>query len=80
MSDIPRFPYSLLWGERHVRSVANLTRADGIEFIALASAIPVRTSIVEFSMRNANAAIAALRAGSIDGAAVLTLDNHAASY
>jgi len=73
MSDIPQFPYELLWGERHVCSVANLTRRDGVEFIALAAKIPIRTHIVEFPIRQANEALAALRAGTISGAAVLTL-------
>ena len=71
MSDIPRFPYGLLWGERHVCSVANLTRSDAVEFIALAQRIPIRTNVVEFPMRHANDALDALRSGSISGAAVL---------
>ena len=74
MSDIPQFPYELLWGERHVCSVANLTRRDGIDFIALAPRIPIRTHIVEFALAQANEALAALRSGAISGAAVLTLD------
>ena len=78
MSDIPQFPYELLWGERHVCSVANLTRQDGIEFMELAPRIPVRTDIVEFPLRQANEALAALRNGTINGAAVLTLGQHAA--
>jgi propanol-preferring alcohol dehydrogenase len=73
MSDIPQFPYALLWGERHVCSVANLTRRDGVEFIALARTIPIRTHVVEFPLRQANEAVAALRAGTISGAAVLTV-------
>jgi propanol-preferring alcohol dehydrogenase len=72
MSDIPSFPYSLLWGERRVVSVANLTRRDGAEFIALAPKVPVRTQIVEYPMARANDALAALRSGTISGAAVLT--------
>jgi propanol-preferring alcohol dehydrogenase len=72
MSDIPRFPYALLWGERHVCSVANLTRRDGLEFIALAPRIPIRTHIVEFPLSRANDAVAAVRRGTISGAAVLT--------
>jgi propanol-preferring alcohol dehydrogenase len=71
MSDIPRFPYSLLWGERQVRSVANLTRSDGVEFISLAQRIPIRTNVVEFPLQQANEALEALRSGSISGAAVL---------
>lgn len=72
MSDIPSFPYALLWGERRVVSVANLTRRDGDEFIALAPKIPVRTRVVAFPMAQANDALAALRNGTISGAAVLT--------
>ena len=71
MSDVPSFPYALLWGERVVRSVANLTRQDGHEFIALASRIPVRTSVVRYPLEAANEALAALRAGNLTGAAVL---------
>ena len=72
MSDIPQFPYALLWGERRISSVANLTRRDGVEFIALAPKIPIRTRVVEYPMREANEALAALRGGAISGAAVLT--------
>ena len=79
MSDIPQFPYELLWGERHVCSVANLTRRDGIEFMELAPRIPIRTNIVEYPMREANEALRALRSGSINGAAVLTVGNRIAS-
>ena len=75
MSDIPSFPYELLWGERQVASIANLTRRDGTEFLALASRIPVKTSIVAYPVQKANEALAALRAGTISGAAVLTFDN-----
>lgn len=71
MSDIPRFPYSLLWGERTLRSVANLTRADGEAFFALARNIDIRTAPVAFPLEQANRALAALRAGEFDGAAVL---------
>lgn len=71
MSDIPRFPYSLLWGERTVRSVANLTRADGEAFFKIAEEIDIRTSPVAFPLHQANEALAALRSGSFDGAAVL---------
>ena len=71
MSDIPSFPYSLLWGERVLRSVANLTRRDGVEFLALAPQVPVRTRVVTFPLAAANDAIAAVRTGSLDGAAVL---------
>ena len=73
MSDVPSFPYDLLWGERRLCSVANLTRQDGEEFIALAQRIPVRTTVVAYPMEDANAALAALRHGSLTGAAVLTM-------
>jgi propanol-preferring alcohol dehydrogenase len=71
MSDIPAFPYELLWGERTIRSVANLTRADGIEFLELAPRVPVRTTIETFALSDANEALARLRGGRIKGAAVL---------
>ena len=71
MSDIPTFPYEILWGERIVRSVANLTRQDAIEFLKLAPKIPVRTSVEIFPLQEANDALNALRAGNLTGAAVL---------
>lgn len=71
MSDIPCFPYELLWGERVIRSVANLTRRDGEEFLKLAPQVPVRTEVQTFSLREANEALAALREGRLRGAAVL---------
>ncbi|MCF1503909.1 zinc-dependent alcohol dehydrogenase family protein [Afifella sp. H1R] len=71
MSDIPSFPYELLWGERVVRSVANLTRADGDEFLALAPEVPVRTTTVSYPLDRANDALADLRSGALTGAAVL---------
>jgi len=71
MSDIPSFPYSILWQERVVRSIANLTRADAVEFLALAEQIPVRTETVPYALADANRAVADLRAGAISGAAVL---------
>ena len=71
MSDIPAFPYSLLWGERTVRSVANLTRADGEAFFAIAEQVDIKTVPVIFPLRAANEALDALRAGRFDGAAVL---------
>ena len=71
MSDIPSFPYSLLWEERVVRSVANLSRRDGEEFMAIAPQVPVRTQTVPFALDQANAALDALRGGRITGAAVL---------
>jgi propanol-preferring alcohol dehydrogenase len=73
MSDIPSFPYDLLWGERVVRSVANLTRRDGEEFMALAPRVPVRTEVERYPLEQANEALAALRAGRVRGAAVLTV-------
>jgi propanol-preferring alcohol dehydrogenase len=73
MSDIPAFPYRLLWGERTVRSVANLTRHDGEEFLALAPRVPVRTALEKFRLAEANEALRRLRHGQIHGAAVLTL-------
>jgi propanol-preferring alcohol dehydrogenase len=71
MSDIPAFPYELLWGERVVRSVANLTRRDGEEFLALAARIPLRTETHTYALADANRALADLRAGAFTGAAVL---------
>jgi propanol-preferring alcohol dehydrogenase len=71
MSDIPGFPYSLLWGERVLRSVANLTRRDGQEFLNLASQIPVRTVTQTFPLEEANTALEQLRTGKLTGAAVL---------
>ncbi|HEU4653949.1 MAG TPA: zinc-dependent alcohol dehydrogenase family protein [Steroidobacteraceae bacterium] len=71
MSDIPSFPYSLLWEERVVRSVANLTRQDATEFLSIAARANVQTHITKFSLRDANEAIETLRAGEISGAAVL---------
>jgi len=73
MGDIPSFPYELLWGERVVRSVANLTRRDGEEFLALAPAVPVRTTIERFPLEQANEALERLRAGTVRGAAVLVV-------
>jgi propanol-preferring alcohol dehydrogenase len=71
MTDIPSFPYELLWSERRIRSVANLTRADGEEFLALAPRVPVRTEVETFRLAEANEALDRLRAGWIRGAAVL---------
>jgi propanol-preferring alcohol dehydrogenase len=73
MSDIPSFPYELLWEERSVRSVANLTRRDGEEFLPLAAEIPVRTQIETFPLERANEALDRLRAGELRGSAVLEL-------
>ncbi len=74
MSDIPAFPYEILWGERVVRSVANLTRADGEEFLTLAPEVPVRTEVTPYPLAEANAALDDLRAGRVQGAAVLVVD------
>ncbi len=71
MSDIPSFPYDILWEERVVRSVANLTRRDGEEFLALAPTIPVHTDVQTYPLREANEAIAAIHDGKIRGTAVL---------
>jgi propanol-preferring alcohol dehydrogenase len=71
MSDIPSFPYSILWEERVVRSVANLTRADAEEFLAIAPRVPVRTTVQEFALEDAEEALERLRGGRIEGAAVL---------
>ncbi len=73
MSDIPAFPYELLWEERLVRSVANLTRRDGEELLALAPRVPVCTAIETFVLEQANQALARLRAGELQGAAVLVM-------
>ena len=71
MSDIPSFSYELLWGERMIRSVANLTRRDGDDFLALAPTVPVRTEVERFPLAKANEALDALRGGRVHGAAVL---------
>jgi propanol-preferring alcohol dehydrogenase len=71
MSDIPSFPYEILWGERRIISVANLTRHDGVELLALAPKVPIRTSVQTFALDEANQALARLRAGKLSGAAVL---------
>lgn len=71
MSDIPSLPYSLLWGERVVRSVANLTRQDGVEFLELAGSIPIKTWVQPFALNKANEALDCLRSGSLSGAAAL---------
>jgi propanol-preferring alcohol dehydrogenase len=73
MSDIPSFSYDLLWGERTLRSVANLTRRDGTEFLALAPKIPVHAEVETLPLDQANTALARLRAGEVQGALVLTI-------
>lgn len=77
MTDIPSFPYDILWGERTVRSVANLTRKDGEEFLALAPTVPVRTAVQTYPLAQANEALDALRRGAIRGAAVLAVGSGA---
>ncbi len=71
MSDIPRFSYDLLWGERSVTSVANLTRKDAAEFMEIAPKVPVRTTTEIFKLEEANEALSQLRSGKVHGAAVL---------
>ena len=73
MSDIPSFPYSALWGERSIRSVANLTHQDGVEFLELAPRVPIKTEVETFDLQRANEALARLRAGDVRGAAVLEI-------
>ncbi|MBV8887637.1 MAG: zinc-dependent alcohol dehydrogenase family protein [Chroococcidiopsidaceae cyanobacterium CP_BM_RX_35] len=76
MSDIPSFPYEILWEERVLRSVANLTRRDGVEFLTLAPKIPIRTEVEAFPFTDANAALDAVRSSKINGAAVLVVDGN----
>jgi propanol-preferring alcohol dehydrogenase len=73
MSDIPAFPYEILWGERSLRSVANLTRRDGEEFLALAPQVPVRTQVAQYPLADANRGLDEVRAGRVRGAAVLVI-------
>lgn len=74
MSAIPSFPYEILWGERTLRSVANLTRKDALEFLALAPQVPIETRVDPFPLAEANEALAALRGGRVRGAAVLVVE------
>lgn len=74
MSDIPSFPYSILWEERVLRSVANLTRQDGEEFLELAPKVPIQTGVNPFPLTEANEALDALKSGKIEGAAVLVIE------
>jgi propanol-preferring alcohol dehydrogenase len=76
MSDIPSFPYSQLWEERSICSVANLTRRDADEFLGLAPKVLVKTQVEKFRLEEANAALSRLRAGKVTGAAVLVMDDH----
>jgi propanol-preferring alcohol dehydrogenase len=75
MSDIPAFPYHILWGERVIRSVANLTRRDGEEFLALAPQIPIHTQVEPFALEQANTALRRLKHGQVQGAAVLIIND-----
>lgn len=75
MSDIPTFPYHLLWDERQIRSVANLTRQDGEEFLSIAPHVPVRTEVTTYPLQEANQALNDLRAGRLQGAAVLVIEH-----
>src|SRR5262249_33480908 len=77
MSEIPAMPYELLWGERVVRSVANLTRTDGDEFLSMAPRGPGHTEVQAFPLAQANEALNALRSGQIEGSAVLVVDPEA---
>ena len=72
MSDIPSFPYSILWEERELLSVANLTRKDGIDFLRAAPQIGIKVTTKQYPLRQANEALADLRGGRFEGAAVLT--------
>jgi propanol-preferring alcohol dehydrogenase len=76
MSDIPAFPYEILWGERQLRSVANLTRRDGEEFLRLAPEIPIQTNVQTYPLEDANQALDDLRHGRFHGAAVLAIGHH----
>lgn len=73
MSDIPSFPYDILWGERVVRSVANLERKDGVEFLKLAPKVPIETTVTTYDLAQTNEALQALRHGDFQGSAVVTL-------
>jgi len=77
MSDIPQFPYSILWGERSIKSVANLTRRDGEEFLKIAPEVPVKTDVNPYPLEKANEALDDLRHGRFKGAAVLVVDYEA---
>ena len=79
MTDIPSFPYSILWGERVVRSVANLTRRDGEEFLALAPKVPVSTVVHTYPLKCTNDALDDLRHGRFTGAAVILIDHKTTS-
>jgi propanol-preferring alcohol dehydrogenase len=74
MSDIPSFPYSILWGERSVKSVANLTREDGEQFLKIAPEIPIKTEVNVYSLEDSNKALDDLRNGRFNGAAVIVIE------
>lgn len=74
MSEIPAFPYDILWEERSIRSVANLTRRDGEEFLAIVPRVPIKTEVTQFPLQKANEALAALRNGKFNGSAVLVME------
>ena len=74
MSDIPSFPYQIIWEEKTLHAVANLTRDDGVEFFRLAQEIPIHTEIKTYPLNKANEAIYDLRMGQVQGAAVLVMD------
>jgi alcohol dehydrogenase, propanol-preferring len=73
MSDIPSFPYELLWGERTLRSVANLTRQDGVEFMELVPRVPIRSEVTAYDLTELPRALDDLRASRLTGSAVVTL-------
>ena len=75
MSEIPAFPYEILWQERSIHSVANLTRQDGEEFLELVAQIPISTEVTAFPLAQANQALTALRQGAFNGAAVLVMES-----
>ena len=75
MSDIPGFSYDILWDERSLQSVANLTREDAREFLCIAPQVPVRSQVTTFALAQANEALLALRSGAFDGAAVIRTAN-----
>jgi propanol-preferring alcohol dehydrogenase len=79
MSDIPAFPYAILWGERAIRSVANLTRRDGEEFFDLAPKVPVQTQVCSYPLEQAGRALEDLREGRFTGAAVIALEQESAA-
>jgi propanol-preferring alcohol dehydrogenase len=74
MSDIPSFPYDLIWGERSIKSVANLTRADGLEFMSKLSTRQIKTTVQPYELKEANTALNDLRSGRFSGAAVLSIN------